>query len=178
MPQAGLEPARRLLASGFKDRCVYHFRHWGLRVPFQLTTDGFKSCPAEVEYAFLGDIHCAQLIKEYACPPEFLNAERRYSPPVCTGAHKRVRCGTPSPDQINTSYVERTNLSVRLFNRRLTRLTLGYSKKLANIKLFVALLIAHFNFCRVHSAHGMTPAQACGLADHTWTIHELLDATT
>jgi hypothetical protein len=66
------------------------------------------------------------------------------------------------------------NLSVRLFNRRFTRLTLGYSKKLENLKHSVALLVAHFNFCRVHSAVGQTPAQACGLADHQWTIEELM----
>ena len=149
-----------------------------VKVPFQLTTDGFKSYPAEVYYAFLEEIHYAQLIKEYACPLEFLNAERRYSPPECIGAHKRVHCGTPSPDKISTSYVERTNLSVRLFNRRFTRLTLGYSKKLANLKHSVALLVAHFNFCRVHSAHGMTPAMAAGLVDHVWTIQELLDEAT
>jgi hypothetical protein len=64
---------------------------------------------------------------------------------------------------------------VRLFNRRFTRLTLGYSKKLANLKLSVALLVAHFNFCRVHSAHGQTPAMAAGLADHVWSIEELLN---
>src|SRR5207302_8850038 len=50
------------------------------------------------------------------------------------------------------SHVERTNLSVRLFTRRFTRLTLGYSKKLANLKHAVALFVAHFNFCRKHSA--------------------------
>jgi IS1 family transposase len=138
-----------------------------VKVPFQLTTDGFKSYPAEVYYAFLEEIHYAQLIKEYACPEEGMIGERRYSPPECIGAHTKIRCGTPSPDQISTSYVERTNLSVRLFNRRFTRLTLGYSKKLANLKHSVALLVAHFNFCRKHNAHGMTPAMAAGLADHT-----------
>jgi hypothetical protein len=70
--------------------------------------------------------------------------------------------------------VERTNLSVRLFNRRFTRLTLGYSKKLANLKHSVALFIAHFNFCRKHSTIAQTPAQSCGLADHQWSIEELL----
>jgi hypothetical protein len=38
----------------------------------------------------------------------------------------------------------------------------------------LALLFAHFNFCRVHSAHGMTPAQAADLTDHQWTIAEML----
>jgi hypothetical protein len=65
-------------------------------------------------------------------------------------------------------------LSVRLFNRRFTRLTLGYSKKLANLKLSVALFIAHYNFCRVHSAHKQTPAMAAELTNHVWTIEELL----
>jgi hypothetical protein len=46
--------------------------------------------------------------------------------------------------------------------------------KLENLRHAVALFIAHFNFCRVHSAHGQTPAQAAGLTDHTWTIEEML----
>jgi transposase-like protein/IS1 family transposase len=145
-----------------------------VRTPFQLTTDGFKAYESEVYFTFQNQIHFAQLIKEYACPEEYLIAERRYSPPQCIGAKTKIRCGNPSPDRISTSYVERTNLSVRLFNRRFTRLTLGYSKKLANLKHSVAMLIAHFNFCRVHGAHKQTPAQACGLADHAWTIPELL----
>ncbi|MGO8928395.1 MAG: transposase [Limisphaerales bacterium] len=149
-----------------------------VKAPFQLTTDGFGAYPTEVYYTFQNQIHFAQLIKEYACPEEIMIGQRRYSPPECIGARTEVRCGNPSPDQISTSYVERTNLSVRLFNRRFTRLTLGYSKKLANLKLSVALLIAHFNFCRVHSAHGQTPAMAAGLANHVWTIPELLDEAT
>jgi hypothetical protein len=72
------------------------------------------------------------------------------------------------------SYIERTILSVRLFNRRFTRLTLGYSMKFANLKHSVALFIAHFNFCRVHGAHKQTPAMAARLTDHILTIEELL----
>ena len=65
----------------------------------------------------------------------------------------------------------------RLFNRRFTRLTLGYSKKLDNHRHAVALFIAHFNFCREHSAFNpekLTPAIAAGLTDHTWSVKELL----
>ena len=91
-----------------------------------------------------------------------------------------MQCGLPDITKISTSYVERTNLSIRLFNRRFTRLTLGYSKKLEYLKASVALLLCHFNFCRTHSAHKVkgepakTPAQAAGLTDHVWTIEELL----
>jgi hypothetical protein len=78
---------------------------------------------------------------------------------------------------ISTSHVERTNLSVRLFNRRYTRLTLGYSKVLENLKHSTALLIGFFNFVRVHSAHGKTPAQEAGITNHAWTIEEMLSVT-
>jgi hypothetical protein len=43
-----------------------------------------------------------------------------------------------------------------------------------NLKHSTALLIGFFNFCRVHLALDMTPAQAAGLTDHQWTIEELL----
>jgi hypothetical protein len=70
---------------------------------------------------------------------------------------------------------DRTHLNLRLFNRRLTRLTLGFSKKLECLKQSVALSIAHYNFCRVHhSLQGETPAMAARLTDHVWTIAELL----
>jgi hypothetical protein len=53
---------------------------------------------------------------------------------------------------------------------------LGYSKKLENLKHAVALFVGHFNFCRVHSAHGQTPAQAAGLTGEALTIAELLES--
>ena len=149
-----------------------------VKAPFQLTTDGFGPYISEVFFTFLNQIHFAQVIKQYSCPEKYVNSERRYSPAACTGIRKVIQCGNPSPDRISTSYVERTNLSIRMFNRRFTRLTLGYSKKLANLKHSLAILIAHFNFCRVHSAHKKTPAMVAGLADHAWTIAELLDAAT
>jgi hypothetical protein len=67
---------------------------------------------------------------------------------------------------ICTSHVERQNLNVRLFNRRFTRLTMGFSKKLEYLKHSVALTAAYHNFCRVHTTLKQTPAQAAGLADH------------
>jgi len=63
---------------------------------------------------------------------------------------------------------------IRLFNRRLTRLTLGYSKKLQNLKYAMALFIAHFNFCRVHSTLKQTPAMTAGLVNHVWSVGKIL----
>jgi len=62
--------------------------------------------------------------------------------------------------------------------RRFTRLSNGFSKKLANHKAAVALYVAHYNFCRVHEALKITPAMALGITDHIWTIGELIEAAT
>ncbi|SRR5579883_1366518 len=80
------------------------------------------------------------------------------------------------PVKISTSYVERQNLTLRMSQRRFTRLTNGFSKKLANHALAVALYVAHYNLCRVHEALKTTPAVALGIADRVWTIGELIDA--
>jgi len=60
-------------------------------------------------------------------------------------------------------------------SRRFTRLTNGFSKKLANHVAAVSLYVAHFNLCRVHEALRITPAMAMGVTDHIWTIGELID---
>jgi hypothetical protein len=68
------------------------------------------------------------------------------------------------------------NLSVRLFNRLFTRLTLEFSKTKENLKHSMVLFTACFNWCRVHGAlEKQTPAMAAGLTDHVWTIEELLN---
>jgi hypothetical protein len=36
----------------------------------------------------------------------------------------------------------------------------------------VALYVMHYNFCRVHEAHRVTPAMQLGSADHVWSIGE------
>ncbi len=60
--------------------------------------------------------------------------------------------------------------------RRFTRLTNAFSKKLENHCAAVALYVAHYNFCRVHEALRMTPAMQLGITDHIWTVGELVDA--
>jgi hypothetical protein len=40
----------------------------------------------------------------------------------------------------------------------------------------VSLYVAHYNLCRMHEALRATPAMAIGIADHSWSIGELIDA--
>ena len=59
--------------------------------------------------------------------------------------------------------------------RRLTRLTNAFSKKLENLKAAVALHFAWYNFVRVHRTLRVTPAMESGIADHVWTLAELVN---
>jgi len=143
---------------------------------FQLTTDGFHPYKYAVPQGIPNQTDFAQLVKQYANPHDGERGERRYSVTRCTGTRKVIRRGNPDPALISTSHIERANLTVRLFNRRFTRLTLGYSKKFEYLLHSAALFIAHYNFIHIHAAHGKTPAMAAGLTDHPWTVEELLCA--
>jgi hypothetical protein len=57
--------------------------------------------------------------------------------------------------------------------RRFTRLTNAFSKKLANMKLALALHFAYYNFCLIHSTLRVTPAMVSGLTDKVWDLKEL-----
>ena len=141
----------------------------------QLTTDGLYGYLGAVNDTFGANVDFAQQAKTYN-DRDFgaFRDERRYSVGRgCATVKTHVHIGNPDRSLISTSHVERMNLSVRLFQRRFTRLTSGFSKKLDNLKYSVALFIAHFNFCRVHSAHKQTPAMAAELTNHIWTIEEL-----
>jgi len=82
--------------------------------------------------------------------------------------------GNPDLAHICTSHVERTNLSVRTNLRRFTRLALGFSKSLKNLKAAVAMYVGWYNMCCVHLTLRVTPAMEAGLTNHVWSIEELL----
>jgi hypothetical protein len=75
---------------------------------------------------------------------------------------------------MSTSFVERQNLTMRMAIRRMTRLTNTFSKKLDNLKSAVSLYMAWYNFCRIHGTLKVTPAMEAGLADHVWSLEEML----
>jgi hypothetical protein len=58
--------------------------------------------------------------------------------------------------------------------RRFTRLTDGFSKKLANHEHMLAIYFMYYNFCRVHQTLRVTPAMETGIADHVWSVAELV----
>ena len=148
----------------------------------QVTSDGLAAYTHAVPFHMGSRVDFAQLIKSYKSS----QAETRYSPATISGIEKVPRFGNPIEARISTSYSERFNRTVRMHNRRLTRLTDAHSKSLEHHTAMMSLFTAFYNFCRKHETAGqpkdkdasvpmMTPAMAAGLAGHVWTIRELLE---
>jgi hypothetical protein len=106
------------------------------------------------------------------------------------GTELRVIFGPP--EQVlaalepHTAYVERTNLTARHMNGRLVRKTLGFSKRVYMLRAasvwedVVYNLARHVKTLRLEVNAGTcrwrqrSPAMVAGLADHIWSIEELL----
>ena len=140
----------------------------------QLTTDGHGAYLVAVDDAFGLDIDYAMLIKHYGPSGDPASPSRRYSPGECTGTEKRRITGGPDEAHINTSYVERANLSIRMGNRRFTRLTNAFSKKIEAHAASLALYFFHYNLCRIHKTLRVTPAMEAKVTDRVWDMEELV----
>ncbi len=148
----------------------------------QLSSDGLGLYNNAVKVSFGPNVDYGQVIKTYG---QEIVDEKRYSPAVCTGCNTKAVVGDPIDSLISTSHVERQNLNIRMGCRRFTRLTNAFSKKVANHEAAISLYFMFYNFCRPHKTLTTnsapkgrrietTPAMAAGLADHVWTISEMI----
>jgi hypothetical protein len=137
----------------------------------QLTSDGHGPYLQAVEDAFGANVDYAMLVKVYGSAPE---PQKRYSPATCVGCRHQKVTGKPDEKHISTSFVERQNLTMRMSMRRFTRLTNGFSKKVENHAHAVALHFMYYNFGRIHKTLRVTPAMQAGVADHIWTLEEIV----
>ena len=95
---------------------------------------------------------------------------------------------SPVSTHINTSFVERNNLTMRHQNRRLTRKTIAFSKKRERLEQQLHLAFAYYHFVKPHLGlrlkierdegeikkyQNRTPMMAAGITDHIWTMPEL-----
>ena len=105
---------------------------------------------------------------------------------------KRIVFGKDIPEsEINTSHIERQNLTLRQENNRLTRKTLGFSKKDAWLEYQNVFYMTYYNFVRTHDSlkipmkeriqgnvwreyQKRTPMMSIGVTDHIWSMEELL----
>ena len=117
------------------------------------------------------EIDHAQLHKIYG---ENNDGQKRYSPAVCIGCERKRVTGDPDPDHISTSYVERSNLSMRMSMRRFSRLTNAFSKKIENHAASIAIYFTWYNFGRVHQILKTTRAIEAGVANHAWKMEDMV----
>ena len=125
-----------------------------------------------IQRTFGHDVDYATIVKEYAQEPE---DRSRYSPPKVFRISKDEIIGYPDKDLISTSYVERSNLTIRMQCRRLTRLTNGFSKKLENFQAAMDCIFASIIFVRFHRTLHMTPAMQAGVIASPLTIQNLIE---
>jgi len=159
-------------------RNVWHAQHFmydlasRLANRVQLTTDGHRVYLQAIEGAFGSDTDYAMLVKVYS--NDRAEGEVRYSPAKCVGCHSTPIIGQPKMDHISTSFAERQNLTMRMKMRRFTRLTNAFNKKVDNHRWAVALHFMYYNFCRIHQTLRVTPAMQAGIADHVWSIENVV----
>lgn len=143
-----------------------------LRYHVQISSDAFPAYYHAIATAFDHDVDYATVVKEYAETPA---GRGRYSPPRVVSTEKDDLIGTPNLRLAGTSIVERSNLTIRTHCRRLTRLSLGFSKKLENFKASMDLYFCFYNFVRTHGSIRCTPAMEAGVMKDALTVGDLVD---
>jgi IS1 family transposase len=141
--------------------------------PVQISTDGMSAYSAEMSDAFGWDASYGQVQKVFSSTPD-KGPSRKYSPGIVVAQSKDVIFGAPDHAMISTSHVERQNLNIRMGNRRFTRLTNAFSKKLENHSHSLAVYFFHHNFCRIHKGLRVTPAMAAGVTDELMEMGHLV----
>ncbi len=132
----------------------------------QLTSDGFSAYEMATDEAFGIDVDFGMLIKQYDHEG---SARQRYK-----GALRHPKIGNPDPRHISTSYIERSNLTLRMGCKRFTRQTNAFSKLLRNHILALALHHMHYNFGRIHSSLRVSPAMAAGISPVLWSFEDIV----
>lgn len=139
-------------------------------------TDGFQPYPTAVYSAFLYDNDLSAL-------PDFID-----KPAVVVRNNGTVGM-LHETDAVNynpacTNQVEKFNSTLRSGLKRMARQTTGQSKSWTALEDALAVFLAYYNFCKVHSSLDVkdetgnvvhqTPAMAAGLSDHPWSIRDLI----
>jgi len=145
---------------------------------FHLSSDGWKSYPTTIKRNLGHRVDHGVMTKVYGRSINYPISA--YSPARIIESHRTPMHGDPyQQDKICTSHVERHNGSIRLFIKRLNRLTYCFSKKWDNHRAALGVFFMHYNYCRQHSAlNGHTPAMAHGLATEVCTVRKMLEKVT
>lgn len=140
----------------------------------QISTDQLRHYRTAFEEAFGTRADYGTIAKKFdPIPPK--TADGKYEQPKLRKMREYAIMGDPNPGAISTHCIERQNLTVRQSVRRYARSTLAFSRKIESKRAAMALHYMHYNFCRFHSAHRVTPAMELGIASHPWEIREIAE---
>ena len=128
-----------------------------------LTTDGHTAYFDVIRDIFAGKVHYAQVLKY------FDEVEGT------AGQWRRAMLGNPDLDNATTNHAERQNLNIRMGNRRFTRLTNAFSKRVEKHLLMLHLYFVYYNFIREHMTLETAPAVEAGLINRPHTFDWLVD---
>jgi IS1 family transposase len=154
-----------------------NFERPGYQKIIQISTDGFAPYPEAVDMAFGPYAKFGTIVKDYR------NAILPYTPSEIVGTKRRAVFGMNEVEvrSICTSHVERNNLTIRTLLKRFTRLSLGFSKKLANLQAACAMFFAYYNFVwrtrdAINGRYRLPAAMLAGVTDRLWSFEDLFDA--
>jgi hypothetical protein len=169
-----------------------------------LCTDGLAAYPKQAMSVLREPLRTGRRGRPRLLLPEGLmvaQAIKRYARRRVIGVVRRVVRGTEetvgarlrsiqgaTTAVINTAYIERLQATFRSRLAPLVRRTRAAARQRATLEVGMWLVGAVYNFCRAHRSLRLagngaglrqrwverTPAQAAGLTDHRWSVHELL----
>ena len=126
----------------------------------RIVTDALEAYQEAVELSFGSEVDYTKMTKEFGDGTSWIK-------PI------HVQGRIPKP-QVSTSLIERQNLTLRNFVRRMARKTICFSKKLENLKAALSIHFCWYNFGRIHGTLRCTPAMEAGLASSVWEVAQLL----
>lgn len=140
----------------------------------QLTTDGWSAYQAAVVAAFHERADHAVLNKSFVSGPPVVDGHRRFGLATIVSASNFAANVNPNLDTASTSIVERSNLSLRMGNPHLTRLTNAFCRKRESHLHAVSFYFMVYNFVKIHKTIKTTPAKEAGVTDRLWRMEDVV----
>lgn len=142
---------------------------------FKLSTDAYHTYTPAVSWHLFGRTDYGQITKIFG---QTKDDQLKFTPASIIGIRKKRICGYIEHEEICTSHCERMNGTIRNYVKRMARCTYAFSKKWGNHHAALGLFLMAYNYLKPHKTlKKRTPAMAAGLADHVWTVRELLEKT-